>query len=161
MSTWAAGSRIGSVVFSNIASRRRTRIVARCVGVLLLSVIATDSQPQGLQNASIVALIGCGQCFDGKSVRTEGFWSLESDESALYLHREDAERALTMNGIKLLLTEKSLETYRSAGKQYVLVEGVFTAPRAGSLNIYSGHIDRVTRIEVVPSRREIGSWKLK
>jgi hypothetical protein len=50
-------------------------------------------------HVSLIHLIANPEAFDGKPVSVMGFFRYEFEGTALYVHREDYEHALSKNGI--------------------------------------------------------------
>jgi len=95
---------------------------------------------------SLIYLIQHPDVHHHKQVRVIGFASLEFEGKALYISREDYEKAITKNAVWLdiELTEK----IRKNHKKYVLVEGVFDKDNLGHLKLFSGSITDIKRIEL-------------
>jgi hypothetical protein len=104
---------------------------------------ANAGQPK---DVSMIQLIADPQRFDGQSVRVMGFLHLEFEGNAIYLHREDFERSILQNGIWIELTDSQLRSSAKLNNGYVLVEGIFSASEKGHLGIWSGSLQRVSRL---------------
>jgi hypothetical protein len=104
---------------------------------------ANAEQPK---DVSMIQLIADPQRFDGQSVRAVGFLRLEFEGNAVYLHREDYEKAILQNGIWIDLTDEQLRSSAKLNNGYVLVEGVFSASKKGHLGIWPGSLQRVSRL---------------
>ena len=103
---------------------------ALCLGSARPPAPRPGAQPSPL-NVSMVQLIANPKAFHGKWVRVIGFCHLEFEGNALYLHRDDYERAISRNGVWL----NAPEGKEGLSNQYVLVEGVFedaTSTKLGS-----------------------------
>ena len=124
--------------------------------VLVLSLDATAEERTGedvIRYVSIIGLIGSPERYDGKRVHTVGFLRVEFEGDAVYLHREDYLRGLTRNAVLLVLPDKNV--FSKYDKQYVLVEGIFVrCDDSRSLCIFSGHIEKINRLELWPFDRE-------
>src|SRR5262245_34650610 len=103
---------------------------------------ADGSSPQRPLALSLVQLIATPERYDGKFVRVWGYVRLEHEGSAVYLHKEDFERSLSRNGLWLTGPEQG-----EVSDCYALVEGRFDARNKGHLGLWSGAIDRVSRLE--------------
>ncbi|HYT91974.1 MAG TPA: sigma-70 family RNA polymerase sigma factor [Gemmataceae bacterium] len=97
---------------------------------------------------SLIQLIATPKAFDGKYVRVWGFVRFEHEGSAIYLHREDFEQALTKNGLWLVATDIPAEGSDEAkvNNRYALIEGRFNAGERGHRGLWSGSLDRITRM---------------
>ena len=78
---------------------------------------------------SIVELLARPEKYEGRAVRVIGFYRNEFEHSAIYLHREDAERSILANGFWVLGSGLS-----SLGNRYIAIEGIFTASSGGHLS---------------------------
>jgi hypothetical protein len=103
---------------------------------------ADGSSPQRPLALSLVQLIATPERYDGKFVRVWGYVKLEHEGSAVYLHKEDFEQALTRNGLWLTGPE-----HGEVSDCYALVEGRFDAKDQGHRSLWSGAIDRVSRLQ--------------
>jgi hypothetical protein len=97
----------------------------------------------------LLQLIATPEAFDGMYVRVCGFVRIEHEGTAVYLHREDWEHALTKNGLWLVANDATPEGSKEAQVQnrYALIEGRFSATRKGHLSLWSGSIENITRME--------------
>jgi hypothetical protein len=102
-------------------------------------------------NVSMIQLIADPQRFDGQNIRVIGFMRLEFEGNAVYLHREDYERAVLQNGVWIELTDPQIKTSAKLNNGYVIIEGTFSAKERGHLGIWSGSIQKVSRL---------GSWSV-
>src|SRR5262249_7880559 len=107
-----------------------------------------SSPTQPLQ-VSLLQLIATPDAFDGKYVRVWGFARFEHEGTAVYLHREDFENSLTRNGLWLDASDTPEEGSREAkvNNRYALIEGRFNAKAHGHLGLWSGAIEKITRME--------------
>jgi len=99
------------------------------------------------QHVSLLQLITAPETFGGKTVVVVGFLSLEFEGTALFLHEVDFANGLTKNGVWLSLEAGSIEEYRVLDGKYVIVEGRFDQRFKGHLNLFSGTVTDITRIE--------------
>ena len=97
---------------------------------------------------SMIQLIATPERYEGRLVRLAGVFQFGMEESALYLHREDADLLNGENGVwidgKEGLTEKD---YQALSGSYVLVEGVFTSKSRGHMGMFAGELRPVRRLE--------------
>jgi hypothetical protein len=113
-------------------------------------------EPSGacsLLGVSLVALLASPDRYHGKRIQVVGFVHLEFEGNALYLHREDYERGLLSNALWLNVSADRRRAF--ANTQYALVEGTFNAEDTGHMNLFSGSIDSIARLEPWPSRAEL------
>lgn len=104
---------------------------------------AASAQPL---DVSLVSLIATPKEFDGKQVRVIGFARLEFEGNAIYLHRDDYLQGITKNGLWLDVELPSKKSAARPNNRYVIVEGVFSMKDQGHLGLWSGSIQRVTRM---------------
>jgi len=100
------------------------------------------ASPQRPLALSLVQLIATPEKYDGKFVRVWGYVKLEHEGSAVYLHKEDFELSLTRNGLWLTGPE-----HGAVSDCYALVEGRFDAKNKGHRGLWSGALDRVSRLQ--------------
>lgn len=125
---------------------------------LVLATVLADSgveaQSQSVQDpqsVSIIQLIATPQRYEGVRVRVRGTYYYGREESALYLHQEDADRLNAENAIWL---SPGTETKNAAPGSFVIVEGFFTAKEHGHMGAFPGTITRVSRIQAMRSRKD-------
>jgi hypothetical protein len=122
--------------------------------LLLLYLVATAlSMPMMSQepiDVSIVQLIATPKAFDGKLVRVTGFLRLQFEDTELYLHKEDSDHGLYLNGLWVDLSPTYKKGKISLDMHYVLVEGIFEAEHRGHMGMSSGTLTKIQRVEVWP-----------
>ncbi|WP_374437918.1 hypothetical protein [Inhella sp.] len=118
--------------------------VAALLACLLFSLPGLAAQPI---DVSLLSLIGSPKEFDGKLVRLIGFAHFEFEGNAIYLHREDHLRGIPKNGLWLDVEEMPRKELSKVNNKYVLVEGVFAMEDKGHVNLFSGSIKKVQRLE--------------
>jgi hypothetical protein len=125
--------------------------IVRLVTLLILSFAASHTamalQPM---DVSLIQLIATPEKYQGQRVRIRAFLRIEFEGNAVYLHKEDYEKAIHRNGLWIDLP-KGISSSKGLSSQYVLAEGVFDGNRKGHLDLWSGTISDVTRLE--PWRR--------
>jgi hypothetical protein len=94
---------------------------------------------------SLLHLIQHPDAYHEQVVRVVGVARIRFEAKALYVSRDDLERAITKNAVWLDV-ELSDENKQLNGK-YVLVEGLFDKDDLGHLKLYSGRITKVERLE--------------
>ena len=104
-----------------------------------------------LWGVSLVELIARPEVYDGKAVRVVGFANFEFEGNGLYLSREDWERAIYRNAL-WIDPPRSVQTDSgraptALNRRYVIVEGTFNATHRGHLGMFSGALERVTRLD--------------
>ncbi|MTW11610.1 hypothetical protein GM658_13475 [Pseudoduganella eburnea] len=112
-----------------------------------LFCLCTSAKSSELSDVSMVQLISNPQQYDGKPIRLIAFLNLEFEGNALYLHREDFDKSILSNAVWISLDDQQLRASRKLSKGYVLVEGIFNAKDRGHFGMFSGSIERVTRLQ--------------
>ena len=127
---------------------------ARGVDTLLLrtrcQTVNADSRCI-LSGVSLVELIARPEVYHGRVVRVIGFVNFEFEGNGLYLSREDWERSIYRNGL-WIEPPRSVQTDSgpaptALNRRYVIVEGTFNATHGGHFGMWSGAIERVTRLD--------------
>ena len=111
---------------------------------LLVFASAAIAEPL---NVSLISLIAAPKEFDGKQVRIIGFARLEFEGNAIYLHQEDYLHGITKNGLWLDVELASKKAAMKANNRYVIVEGIFSMKDQGHFGMWSGSIQKVTRMD--------------
>lgn len=116
------------------------------IAILMLAPLSHPGHAGDMpQDASIVQLLATPEKYDGKLVRVIGFLCLAFEGYAVYLHREDFDRGLTLNALWVDVPEKRDERL---SQKYVLLEGTFDASDHGHMGLFGGAITRITRMSV-------------
>lgn len=106
-----------------------------------------------IPTVSIISLIANPERYNGKTIRVEGYISLEFEGSAIYLDRSHFENNLSINAIWLKLDEwGKKQTYCHLA--YCFVQGVFKADEKGHFSSFSGSIHTIYRMETVLTNEE-------
>jgi hypothetical protein len=105
-----------------------------------------DDEPLSV---SIIQLIATPERYEGKRVSVEGIAHFEFEESALYLHREDADCMNSSNGVWLDAPARP-----DLNDTFVVVVGRFTACSHGHLGAWPGEIQDVRHLEKAGTRRD-------
>jgi len=123
------------------------------VGGLAVGAQRPQAPPQRAAMVSLVALLARAYEYDGKTVQVVGFAHLEFEGNGLYLHREDFEQGIVKNSLWLEVSGEQASL--APTDRYVIIEGVFNARNNGHMSLRSGSIERMTRFEPWPSRKEM------
>jgi hypothetical protein len=94
---------------------------------------------------SLIRLIACPDEHANKTVCVIGFCVLKFEGQALYVSEVDRKSSITKNALWLDVTPTPEQ--RQLSGRVVLVEGVFDPTDEGHLDMYSGSIRDVTRLE--------------
>ena len=106
--------------------------------------IATAEEPL---DVSIVQLIAVPTAFNGKLVRVVGFIHLEFEGTELYLHKEDDNHSIYINGVWIDLPREKMNASMSLNESYVSVTGTFDSTHRGHNGSTSGTITKILNIE--------------
>lgn len=98
-----------------------------------------------LEFISLITVIQSPDKFDGKAIRVVGLCTFEFEGKAMWVSGEALEQAITKNAVWLdfPLTDE----LRAENRKVMIVEGVFSGQRKGHLGLYSGSIEKISRIE--------------
>ena len=104
-----------------------------------------------LWGPSLVELIARPEAFDGKRVRVIGFVNFEFEGNGIYLSELDWRNSIYKNGLWIdppaRFETDSGSSASTPNQRYVLVEATFRAGRAGHFGMWSGTLERVTRLQ--------------
>jgi len=101
-----------------------------------------------VKDVSLIQLIAQPERFDGKPVRFIGFLRIEFEGNAIYLHREDFDHAISNNGVWVdIPTDMTKHQRDEVNMHYVICAGVFRADNRGHMDMFSGAITNVRRLE--------------
>lgn len=121
----------------------------RFILILALLISSVSAYSQLKHPVSIVELICNPDKYDGKQVQIIGYLNLEFEGDAIYLHKEDYEHSIMQNG--LWIEEPKKEAFMGdkgfMNKKYVIIEGKFKKDNKGHLGLWSGAIEKITRIQ--------------
>ncbi len=124
-------------------------------GVQIYAKDTTEGKPSSaigpIRQVSIIRLIAAPEQYDKSVVRVLGFFHLEFEGSALYLHREDYENMLSNNSVPLdIPRNQGFEQYEG---RYVMIQGVFKRCDDTKNNcMFSGMLTQIERIVIWPKR---------
>ena len=105
------------------------------------------------ESVSIINLISTPEKYEGKTVRLVGVAKIEFEDNAIYLNQNDLKSLNYKNGIWLAVKKEQVSEFEKFSGKPVLVEGVFNSKRKGHLNLWSGSIDVILRIEEYPKEK--------
>jgi hypothetical protein len=132
-------------------SRASLTVLITCAAVVVSSrTDAQGSHPSLTEpvDVSILQLIAAPTAYHGKRVRLIGFCNLEFEGNSLYLHREDFEQRIHRNA--LWLDVEGTAKQRELSGYYVLVEATFDADDHGHMDLFSGALTGVSRMQRWP-----------
>jgi hypothetical protein len=107
--------------------------------VLAVSCAFADTAEQ----VSIIHLIANPARYHGKRVIISGFLNMEFEGNAIYLHRDDYAFSQYGNGLWCSI---DMEKYEKYNRRYVVLEGTFNGKMKGHLGMWSGSVERISRV---------------
>lgn len=112
---------------------------------------AVDLQ-QDPATISLINLIANPDKYNGKQIRIMGYLHLEFEGNGLYLHKEDYDHAIIKNAIWVDVEPKHPEftNLKQYSDHYVIMEGTFDSHMNGHMDVYSGSIKDITRLDIWP-----------
>jgi hypothetical protein len=120
-------------------------VQARC------EAIAVENGPCILWGPSLIELIARPELYDGRRVRVIGFVNFEFEGNGLYLSREDWRQSIARNGLWIEpprgFGSDSAPSHRQPNQRYVIVEATFHRGPGGHFGMWSGSLDKVTRLD--------------
>jgi uncharacterized lipoprotein NlpE involved in copper resistance len=97
---------------------------------------------------SLVNLIATPEKYHGKKVQIIGYINIEFEGNGIYLHKEDYDSSICSNGFWVSINENIRKKINEEklNKSYVLIEGTFNMNQRGHMGLWSGEIEKITRI---------------
>lgn len=127
----------------------RRQVVACLAG--LTSEIFWSTSPAGTtsevpRNVSLIRLIANPNTFDGRHLRLAGYLGYNGIDRAvgLYVSETDGRNSILSNSIDLNLEES---TAKKLLGRYVILEGVYEAPRGPGSEYLNGSVDHISSIK--------------
>lgn len=112
----------------------------------------SSNELQEVTDVSLINLISNSKDYEGKFVRAIGVCECEFEGYGLYLSINDYDYGISKNAVWLELDEnESLNNYnslKSMNGKYVIIEGTFESNNNGHLDLYSGTIRNITRVDL-------------
>lgn len=111
---------------------------------------------------SMVQLIATPEKYHGQLIRVDGYLSVEFEDFALYLTRDDYEHLSGNNAVWVDFTPGILkgpagmtpDENKSLQGKYVVVEGIFDGNSHGHLGSFAGAIHKISRLQIMRTRAE-------
>ncbi|MBK1880612.1 hypothetical protein [Pelagicoccus mobilis] len=103
---------------------------------------------------SIVQLLADPSTYEGKRVAVSGFLKMEFEGNAIYLHEDDYKNQIYKNGFWVRSGSEISPSLYDARDGYARVEGRFTTQRKGHFGLWSGTIEEIDRVILLPIERE-------
>jgi len=113
----------------------------------------TVNDLQEARRVSIISLIASPRQYTGTRIYVTGYLNLSYESDAVYFHEDDFRYGMTKNAIRLVLKKSQREQFRAFSRNYVIIEGTFTADESAS-GMFSGYIVDVTRIQNLETEQE-------
>ena len=101
------------------------------------------------ESISIINLIASPEKYHNKKIQVIGYINIEFEGNAIYLHKEDYKRGILDNGLWVSFTKKAWEKLKKEkiNKTYVIIEGTFNMEDNGHMGLFSGEIEKITRVD--------------
>lgn len=101
-----------------------------------------------VRDVSLIELIAQPERFDGERIRFLGFFTPLFEGTAIYLHREDFDHGISRNAVWIdIPADMTNQQFGEVGMGYVICVGVFRAAHRGHMNMFSGAVTDVERLE--------------
>lgn len=118
---------------------------------VLLSPLPSSAiaQPDVHVDVSLVSLISTPSIYWDKPISVKGILSIEVENNAIWLSREDREYSVTKNAMWIKLSSQQFRSFREMDGKFVRVEGTFLYSDCnGHFCLFSGTInpDRIDEI---------------
>ncbi len=119
-------------------------------------IAANVLSAEKVQRLSLIQVIANPETWDGKKVLVIGYLDLTFEGSELYVHQEDLEHHLLMNGVRIRASAAKQYTGKINHK-YVLIVGQFHAAPKEVFHPALGTIDSITEYRIwLGSEKETG-----
>jgi hypothetical protein len=113
-----------------------------------------EKQPESV---SIFRLLANPESFSGKFIRVEGFLHIKHEDQALYANIESADHLMTQNAFWIKIDQENIRfqplqknlkfiSLHHFNEKFVLIEAVFDYQSKGHMGMFSGTLDKVSRI---------------
>lgn len=129
------------------------KLVSTTILLLCMTTVSVQDtkRREGIQwheySISIVRLIVTPEKYHDKQIQIHGYLNLEFEGDAIYLHKEDRDRALTRNGFWVSFSNKlDPSEIQRLNQSYVLIEGTFDMNSRGHMGLFGGEVKNITRI---------------
>jgi len=132
--------------------RKLVALSINCVLVLCIFTAGAQEDPATL-HLSLMQLIVNPNQYDNHRVIVEGFLTLDYENSALYLHADDASHYITKNAVWVSGSPDMKNRRYEINHHYVQIEGVFKASDTGHLGPYNGTVSQIKRIDLSPEHK--------
>jgi hypothetical protein len=102
------------------------------------------------QEVSLISLIANPEKYDKRHVRVIGYLNLEFEGNGLYFHKEDYDRSIEKNGLWVDMSRDSMHLpgIKQCNRNYVLVEATFDSSNNGHMDMWSGSLNNIKRLEI-------------
>jgi hypothetical protein len=106
----------------------------------------------GATTVSLITLLSNPERFDGKELRTEGYFVAHDSTLYIYPYSEDA-RYLSFTNCFVIETTKNTDfadaqTYARANHHHVVLQGYFSASDRGDMGAYAGSFHQIAELRV-------------
>ena len=117
----------------------------------LSQVDTVSSDTSVIKDVSIIALIANPQLYNHSKVRVIGYLHLEFEGNCIYLHKEDCKNAISKNALWVdLISREKMRSLQKFSDHYVIIEGIFNADDKGHMEMNSGTVTNISRVDLWP-----------
>jgi hypothetical protein len=141
-------------------SEESRNMKATKVGLIVFMLFAVADSLAGIGTkitspTSMLNLVANPEKYDGKRVATVGFLEIESNRSTLYLHREDRDHNLLVNGLNVVFDPELTDADDARFNLiYVYLSGTFDAKDRGFNSLAGGSIKSCSVVILWPGPEE-------
>lgn len=105
------------------------------------------------RRVSLIQLIATPEAYRGARVQVVGYVVMEFEGNAIYLHRDDFMQGIVPNALWIDLQDAKGVTAHDSG--YAILEGRFNPDKKGHMALFSGAIEQIERLSILPNRDKI------
>lgn len=104
-----------------------------------------------IKDVSIIALIANPLLYNHSKIRIIGYLHLEFEGTCIYIHKEDYKNAISKNALWIdLISREKMRSLQKFSDHYVIIEGIFNAGDKGHMEMNSGTVTNISRIDLWP-----------
>ncbi|WP_184541786.1 hypothetical protein [Mucilaginibacter sp. FT3.2] len=100
------------------------------------------------KEVSIISLIANPDKYEGEEIRVIGYLHIEFEGNVLCLHKDDYDNAISKNAIWVDVTRLAIDSLKKYSDHYVIIAGTFDSRMRGHMDMNSGSIKNITRLDL-------------
>ena len=97
---------------------------------------------------SMISLIATPEKYQNKKITTLGYVSLGFEANGIYVHQEDVNQNLLINGLWLDSEKRGTFDVDKVQGKYCIIEATFRSDKKGHFGMWSGTLTEIKRLEV-------------